>query len=225
MKDHPQSIEEFKTRLAGLGDFWESIEFPNGVVVGRGRSKLILWRDYLAPKIDKSTLMGKSILDIGCNAGGNLVELAQASPARLVGLESNDKFLKQAEFVLQQFRISAELIKYKIQSNKTVRDYATDLGRFDVVFMLGVVYHLNRKTNLGVLRYIRENSERCYFSSQTFSPDNMKSQRSNIDWDLTKEGHVGLFREAGFDDLKTIYEKKDSDNWQGLTNKWYFEAR
>jgi UDP-glucose 4-epimerase len=216
--------EDFKTRLDALGDFWERIDFPNGVTVGPGRNKEILWRDYLSHYIDKALLTGKRVLDIGCNAGGNLVEIAKANPAQLVGLEANTTFYNQALFVVEHFAIDAEVRQYRISQNKVASDYAADLGRFDVIFLLGVVYHLNRMTNLGILRYIRENCENCYFSSQLFSSE----RRHQVDWELTREGHEDLFREAGFTTFTTfttIYEKKDTDNWSGLTNQWYFEAR
>lgn len=212
---------EFQARLSALGEFWERIEFPNGVTVGPGRNKEILYRDYLSPYIDKASMTGKSVLDIGCNAGGNLVEIAKANPARLVGIEANTTFYNQAIFVVEQFGIDAQVRQYRIAPEKVASDYAADLGRFDIIFLLGVVYHLNRKTNLGILRYIRENCDTCYFSSQLFSSE----KRHRVDWDLTRQGHQDLFREAGFNDFTTIYEKKDTDNWSGLTNEWYFEAR
>ena len=81
-------MNQFTSRLATLGDFWERIEFQNGVTVGKFRCKKNLWRDYLSHYIDKSSLSGKNVLDIGCNAGGNLIEIAKAEPARLVGLEA-----------------------------------------------------------------------------------------------------------------------------------------
>jgi 2-polyprenyl-3-methyl-5-hydroxy-6-metoxy-1,4-benzoquinol methylase len=212
---------DFHERLDTLGDFWERIEFPNGVTVGPGRNKEILWRDYLSNYIDKASLAGKSVLDIGCNAGGNLVEIAKAHPSRLVGLEANAVFYKQALFVVEQFGIEAEVRQYRITPEKVASDYVAELGQFDVIFLLGVIYHLNRKTNLGILRYIRDNCEHCYFSSQLFSSD----KRHRVDWDLTREGHEELFREAGFSTFTTIYEKKSTDTWSGLTNQWYFEAK
>lgn len=215
------SESSFTTRLEALGEFWERIDFPNGVSVGPGRCKEILWRDYLSPYIDKSSLSGKSVLDIGCNAGGNLVEIAKAGPSRLVGLEANLTFYNQALFVVKEFGVDAEIKQYRISPEKLASDYAADLGRFDVIFLLGVVYHLNRAANLGILRYIRENCDSCYFSSQLFS----SPKRDKIDWDLTREGHEELFRDAGFSEFHSIYEKKESDNWSGLTNQWYFEAR
>lgn len=150
---HPSP--EFSTRLAELGDFWEKINFPNGVSVGAGRNKEILWRDYLSTHIPPSTLAGKSILDIGCNAGGNLIEIAKAGPSQLVGLEANIKFYNQAKFVVDQFGIDASVRQYKISPDKTPEEYATDLGKFDIIFMLGVVYHLNRTTNISILKYIK----------------------------------------------------------------------
>ena len=72
------STSQFNEKLQALGDFWERIEFPNGVVVGPGRSKTLLWEQYLSRYIDRDSLKGKSVLDIGCNSGGNLIELSKA---------------------------------------------------------------------------------------------------------------------------------------------------
>lgn len=212
--------DEFDKNLSELGDFWEHIDFPNGVSVGPGRNKSILWERYLSKSVEASNLEGKSVLDIGCNAGGNLVEIAKSKPSRLVGLEANTTFFNQAKFVVEEFQINADVFQYKISPNKSSSEYQADLGYFDVIFMLGVVYHLDRKTNVGILKYIKQNCQTSYFSSQLFSTD----QRAGVDWELTKEGHLDLFKEAGFSDLKTIYEKKESDDWSGLTNQWYFEA-
>lgn len=214
------SNKSFADSLRDLGPFWEQIEFPNGTIVGPGRSKALLWKKYLSHYIGQEKLAGKSILDIGCNAGGNLVELAKNNPSRLVGVEANLDFHKQAVFVIDAFKINAEVKHYRVAPNKTPQDYADDLGTFDIIFLLGVIYHLNRDTNLNLLRYIKQNCHTCYFSSQLFASD----KRTGVDWELTHAGHEALFREAGFTSLTTIYEKTDLDDWSGLTNQWYFEA-
>jgi 2-polyprenyl-3-methyl-5-hydroxy-6-metoxy-1,4-benzoquinol methylase len=210
----------FEAELAELGKFWERIDFPNGKSVGPGRNKKILWENFLDPYVSMNGLKGKSILDIGCNAGGNLVELSRVEPKRLVGLEANDTFLRQAKFVMEQFDVNAEILKYKISPEKTEIDYASDLGEFDVIFCLGVIYHLDYRSNLEMLKYVRNNCRKCYFSTQLFSTE----KRPNIDWSLTKNGTKALFLDAGFEFLVDIYEKKETDDWAGLTNQWYFEA-
>ena len=37
---------DFENEIKKLGEFWEKIEFPNGVTVGAGRSKKLLWQIY-----------------------------------------------------------------------------------------------------------------------------------------------------------------------------------
>ncbi|WP_411037303.1 DUF1698 domain-containing protein [Shinella sp. BYT-45] len=212
---------EFKEKLNELGDFWERIEFPNGVVVGPGRNKELLWKKYLSKHISKESLSGKKVLDLGCNAGGNLIEIAKACPSRLVGVEGNEKFYNQAKFVVKTFSIDAEVLHYRISSDTPPEKYAKDLGKFDVIFYLGVLYHLTRRANLNILRYIRQNSQRSFFSSQLF----MSEARSNVDWELTEDGHRKLFEEAGFSEIITIHKKTESENWSALTNQWYFEAK
>lgn len=215
------NLSEFNDKIKDLGKFWEIIEFPNGVTVGPGRSKSILWKKYLVPYIDPNSIRGKTVLDIGCNAGGNLVELSKFGPSRLVGIESNQTYYKQALFVVQEFGIDAEVLNYEIDDKKTVADYTNDLGKFDIIFSFGIIYHIKYEINIKLLQYIRKNCKTCYFSSQLFTSKN----RPYIDWPQTKKGHEDLFKESGFTAINTIYEKKEGDDWSGLTNEWYFEGK
>lgn len=210
---------EFQQKLDELGDFWEKITFPNGVEVGPGRSKQLLWSEYFKHYFDTSMFEGKTILDIGCNAGGNIVELAKYNPAKIVGLDYSEKYLAQCRFVLDQFGIKADLRQFNVL-RKTEHELAVELGKFDIIFCLGVIYHLNRDSNLALLRYMKKNSSLQVFSTQLF----VSEQRTGIDWETTLEGTESLFAEAGFPELRTIHVKKDEETWKALTNQWYFET-
>ena len=205
--------------MASLGDWWEGISFTENVGVGPGRNKKLLWKKYFAGKFCRSDFGGKSILDMGCNAGGNLIELSYYSPKRLVGIDANSNFIKQAEFVKHWFSLDCTVREYRLSPDKTKIDYAVDLGYFDVIFCLGIIYHLDRKTSLEMLKYIKENSQRAIVSTQLFASD----YRPQVDWDVSRLGTIGLIAEAGFAGVKDIYIKSEVDDWSGLTNQWYFE--
>ncbi len=81
-------------------------------------------------------LTGRSVLDIGCNAGFYSMEMKRRGAARVVGIDSEDLYLNQA-------RYAAEIEGMEIEFRKlSVYDVA-DLGeKFDLVIFMGVLYHL-----------------------------------------------------------------------------------
>tara|TARA_Y100001960_G_C14773957_1_gene881814 strand:- start:1446 stop:2099 length:654 start_codon:yes stop_codon:yes gene_type:complete len=210
----------FENELKHLGEFWEKIEFPNGVHVGEARSKKLLWENYLSDYFTADDFKDKSVLDMGCNAGGNLIELSKMAPRRIVGIETNGTFFNQAQFVVKAFGIHADVLQYRFGGKKDAEIYSLDLGRFDVVFCLGLIYHLSFATNLEILRYIRQTASRCILSTQLFD----HKKRPDVDWEVSKEGTLNLLKEAGFSGYTEIYEKKETETWDALTNSWYIEA-
>lgn len=94
----------------------------------------IKWRHF-ADAIP-GDLTGKSVLDIGCNAGFYSIEMRRRGAARVVGIDTEDLYLAQAKFAAEQFGVDVEL------RSMSVYDVA-DLGeRFDLVLFMGVFYHL-----------------------------------------------------------------------------------
>jgi len=93
------SASDLQAQIDKIGPWWEDIDFGPGIKTGAGRNKKILWRDYLSASIRPDEFMGQSVLDMGCNAGGNLLELSKQFPSRLVGIDAQPQFLAQAQFV------------------------------------------------------------------------------------------------------------------------------
>jgi len=79
---------------------------------------------------------GRSVLDIGCNAGFYSIEMKRRGADRVVGIDSDPAYLAQARFAAEivgadvEFR---ELDVYRIQQLHE---------KFDVVLFMGVLYHL-----------------------------------------------------------------------------------
>ena len=81
-------------------------------------------------------LSGKSVLDIGCNAGFYSMEMKRRGAARVVGIDSEDLYLNQARF-------AAEVEGFDIEYRKlSVYDVAKLGEKFDFVIFMGVLYHL-----------------------------------------------------------------------------------
>jgi tRNA (mo5U34)-methyltransferase len=81
---------------------------------------------------------GTRVLDIGCNAGFYSVALAQRG-AKVLGIDADPHYLRQARWVREQFGIDAERLAL---AQMQVYDLARMDETFDVVLFLGVLYHL-----------------------------------------------------------------------------------
>jgi tRNA (mo5U34)-methyltransferase len=82
-------------------------------------------------------LTGKSVLDIGCNAGFYSMEMKRRGAKRVLGIDSDERYLAQA-------RLAGEALGYdNIEfRNLSVYDVGALGERFDVVIFMGVLYHL-----------------------------------------------------------------------------------
>jgi tRNA (mo5U34)-methyltransferase len=81
-------------------------------------------------------LRGKTVLDIGCNAGFYSMEMKRRGAARVVGVDSDPRYLAQAELAFEVNNLDIEL------RQMSVYDVASLGERFDVVLFMGVLYHL-----------------------------------------------------------------------------------
>jgi tRNA (mo5U34)-methyltransferase len=82
-------------------------------------------------------LTGKGVLDIGCNAGFYSFEMKRRGAARVVGLDTDPRYLAQAA-------LAAEVYGYDDIEWRQMDVYAVgELGeKFDLVIFMGVLYHL-----------------------------------------------------------------------------------
>ncbi len=94
----------------------------------------IEWR-ALAPALP-ADLSGKTVLDIGCNAGFFSIQMKRRGAARVVGIDFDPRDLEQA-------RLAAEVSGVEIELRElSVYDVAALGEKFDVVVFMGVLYHL-----------------------------------------------------------------------------------
>lgn len=81
-------------------------------------------------------LSGRTVLDIGCNAGFYAIEMARRGAAQVVGIDSDPRYLAQAELAAKTEGVDIEL------RQMSVYDVAKLGERFDMVVFMGVFYHL-----------------------------------------------------------------------------------
>lgn len=81
-------------------------------------------------------LRGKTVLDIGCNGGFYSIEMKRRGAARVVGIDSDERYLAQARFAATVTGAEIELRRMSVYEVPALRE------RFDLVLFLGVLYHL-----------------------------------------------------------------------------------
>lgn len=93
-------------------------------------------------------LSGRTVLDIGCNAGFYALEMKRRGAERVVGIDPDPRYLEQAALAAEVAGLPIEL------RQASVYDVAALGARFDVVLFMGVLYHLRHP--LLALDLIRE---------------------------------------------------------------------
>jgi tRNA (mo5U34)-methyltransferase len=131
------STEEIATRVRALAPWFHNMEL-GGVWTAPehflGDYPGLVWR-AIAPALPQD-LTGKTVLDIGCNAGFFSLQMKRRGAARVVGIDFDPRYLAQA-------RLAAELSGLELELRQlSVYDVAALRERFDVVLFMGVLYHL-----------------------------------------------------------------------------------
>jgi tRNA (mo5U34)-methyltransferase len=135
----PRHIEAQRSEIAELAPWFHNIHLPTGEQTAPGH-----WLgDFPASKWERlrssipARLDGWTALDIGCNAGFYSIELARRG-ARVVGIDSDPRYLHQARWVARQFGLEGSIEFREMQ----IYDLSRSRETFDLVWFMGVFYHL-----------------------------------------------------------------------------------
>src|SRR5207237_10079165 len=81
-------------------------------------------------------LSGKSVLDVGCNAGFYAIEMKRRGAARVLGVDSQRSLIRQAMFVRDVLGLDIEYRRLSVYDLEPI-----EMGQFDVTLALGLIYH------------------------------------------------------------------------------------
>lgn len=129
--------DQLARRIEALGPWFHNLELggvataPEHFLGDYPRAKWERFRHALP-----ADLGGKRVLDIGCNAGFYAIEMKRRGADRVLGIDSDPRYLEQARFAAEVLGVDIEL------RCLSVYDVAELGERFDVVLFLGVLYHL-----------------------------------------------------------------------------------
>lgn len=151
-------------------------------------------------------LAGLSVLDIGCNAGFYTMEMRRRGAARVLGIDSDDRYLAQARFAANA--LGLDRIEFR---NLSVYDVARLGERFDIVIFMGVLYHLRHP--LLALDLIRAHVVRGLFIFQSMQRGGSQVREIAEDHSFAE---TEIFKDPAFPRLHFV-ERQYAGDW---SNWW-----
>ncbi len=135
--EHPARHEDLQTRLRSAGPWFHNLRIQGVETAPEhflGDYPYVKWR-YLADALPED-LGGKSVLDIGCNAGYYSIELKRRKAGRVLGIDTEELYLNQARIARDELALDIEY------QHCSAYDVPSIPGQFDIVLFMGLFYHL-----------------------------------------------------------------------------------
>jgi tRNA (mo5U34)-methyltransferase len=128
-------------RIEQLGPWFHRIELGDGLAT---KSESFSGEDADHPRATwekvrvclPNDLSGKSVLDVGCNAGFYSIEMKRRGAARVLGVDSQRNLIRQAEFVRSVLNLDIEYRRLSVYDLDPIT-----MGQFDLTLALGLIYH------------------------------------------------------------------------------------
>jgi tRNA (mo5U34)-methyltransferase len=147
---------------------------------------------------------GMSVLDIGCNAGFYSFEMKRRGAERVLGIDTDEHYLRQARFAGELNGLDVEFKRMAVWDVAGLRE------RFDLVIFMGVLYHLRHP--LLALDLIHEHVARDLFLFQSMLRGSREVAAVEEDYDFMEPAP---FDEPGYPKLHFIEHRysHDATNW------------
>ncbi len=129
--------EQLRERIAALGPWFHNMRLGDVWTAPEhflGDYPNLKWRRY-ADAIPQD-LRGRTVLDIGCNGGFFSMEMKRRGADRVLGIDFDEDYLAQARFAAEVEGLDIEFRRMSVYDIGALRE------RFDIVFFIGVFYHL-----------------------------------------------------------------------------------
>jgi tRNA (mo5U34)-methyltransferase len=209
------SREQIRQRVLELGEWFQNMNL-GGVETAPhhflGDYPTFKWRQF-AHAIP-ADLTGKSVLDIGCNAGFYSVEMKRRGAARVLAIDTDDTYLAQARFVAE---VSGTAIEFRRMSVYQVGELQE---RFDLVLFLGVLYHLRHP--LLALDLLAEHAVKDLLVAQSLLRGSKYVEPVEKDYPFAE---TGIFNRPGYPVMYFVEKQYSHDptNWW-IPNRACLEA-
>ena len=149
-------------------------------------------------------LSGKTVLDIGCNGGYYSLEMKRRGAERVLGIDTDEHYLRQARFAAEVEGVDVEFARMPVWDVAALRE------KFDLVIFMGVLYHLRHP--LLALDLIHEHVAKDMLLFQTMQRGSRGVAEVSDDYDFNAPAP---FDEPGYPKMHFIERKysHDETNW------------
>lgn len=196
---------EVERRVRELGPWFHNLDL-GGVRTAPehflGDYPAVKWRRFAHAV--PADLTGRSVLDVGCNAGFYALEMKRRGAARVLGVDSDDFYLAQARFAAEVSGLEVEF------RNLSVYEVGALGERFDLVIFMGVLYHLRHP--LLALDLLREHAVGDLLLFQSMQRGSTRVEPVPPDLPFEETEH---FRRPGYPKMYFVEETYcgDPTNW------------
>lgn len=199
------SQKRIERTIADLGPWFHNLDL-GGVLTAPEHSL----GDYPRFKFSRfehclpESLAGKTVLDVGCNAGFYSLEMKRRGAERVVGIDHDPRYLAQARFAAEVQGLDIELVRLSVYEVDRLRE------RFDLVIFMGILYHL--RYPLYALDMLREHvvDDLMLFQSMLRGSERVDEVLDDYSFDTIEQ-----FEERGFPRMFFIERcyAGDPTNW------------
>ncbi len=149
-------------------------------------------------------LTGKSVLDIGCNGGFYSFEMKRRGASRVLGIDTDDHYLRQARFAAEIMGVDVEFQRLPVWEIARLGE------KFDLVIFMGVLYHLRHP--LLALDLIHEHVAKDLLLFQSMQRGSRELVEVAEDYDFNAPAP---FDEPGYPKMHFIERRysHDETNW------------
>ena len=201
----PATKAEIRKRIVELAPWFHNMEIggvqtaPDHFLGDYPRAK---WEGFA--HVVPDDLSGRTVLDIGCNAGFYAMEMKRRNADHVVGIDSDEHYLAQAEFAAQQAGVDIEFHRMSVYD-------VAQLGRaFDVVIFSGVLYHLRHPLLALDLIYEHVAADLLLMQSLQRGQDSVPALEEDYSFDNWE-----IFEKPDFPKLHFVEKRYSADptNW------------
>jgi tRNA (mo5U34)-methyltransferase len=197
--------DQIRRRVGELGEWFHNLDLrgvktaPNHFL---GDYPAVKWRKFA--RAIPEDLRGKTVLDVGCNAGFYSIEMKRRGAERVLGVDFDENYLRQARFAAEVCGVEIEL---RLLS---VYDVAKLKEKFDLVLFMGVLYHLRHP--LLALDLLREHVVKDLLVFQSMLRGAARAEPVRPDYEFWE---TSAFERPGFPCLYFVENRfsGDATNW------------
>jgi tRNA (mo5U34)-methyltransferase len=202
---HKLSSDEIRRRVEDLGPWFHNLVLdgvPTAPAHFLGDYPNVKWQRFSAAL--PANLAGRSVLDIGCNAGFYSIEMKRRGATRVLGIDFDEDYVAQARFAADVIGLDIEFRQLSIYEVASLRE------RFDIILFMGLLYHLRHP--LLALDLIHEHVAKDLVVFQSMQRGSQQIEPVRPDYDFWE---TEIFDCPGFPKLHFIEHcyANDPTNW------------